>query len=264
MRLRPALFFTHRWLSLIISLQLLAWSLGGFVFSILQLQDVRGRSDSNQIEPAALDLAQVVISPAQALASLTRTDMNVAQSGSAAVAEVRLHRRMERLIYSLFSRERELLGMVDAVTGVVLGEISAEEAESIALADFKHPSLAVEVEYLAADLAGDVEAGRVEGRPQEYRGGVLPAYRVVLDHQREPHIYIDAKSGRVTARRNDLWRVFDFFWMLHIMDYQQREDFNHPLLVAASGFAVLSALSGLVLWGLRLPRQWRRRRRGKS
>jgi hypothetical protein len=38
--------------------------------------------------------------------------------------------------------------------------------------------------------------------------------------------------------------------MLHIMDYRERTDFNHPLLVWASALALLVALSGLNLIGV--------------
>ena len=56
------------------------------------------------------------------------------------------------------------------------------------------------------------------------------------------------------ARRNDDWRFFDFFWMLHIMDYQERENFNNPLLITASMFALFTVLAGLLLLVLRLQR----------
>ena len=56
------------------------------------------------------------------------------------------------------------------------------------------------------------------------------------------------------ARRNDDWRFFDFFWMLHIMDYKERENFNNPLLITVSIFALFTVLAGLLLLVLRLQR----------
>jgi len=56
------------------------------------------------------------------------------------------------------------------------------------------------------------------------------------------------------ARRNDDWRFFDFFWMLHIMDYEERENFNNPLLITASIFALVTVLAGLLLLVLRMQR----------
>ena len=42
--------------------------------------------------------------------------------------------------------------------------------------------------------------------------------------------------------------------MLHIMDYEEREDFNHPLLISAGALALMTVLAGLVLLVLRLQR----------
>jgi len=59
-----------------------------------------------------------------------------------------------------------------------------------------------------------------------------------------PYKIVAADNGDLVTRRNRLWRIYDFAWMLHIMDYREREDFNHPLLVSASFLALLVVLSG--------------------
>lgn len=82
----------------------------------------------------------------------------------------------------------------------------------------------------------------------------MPVYRVVLDHPKQPHIYVCPITGEILKRRNKLWRIFDFFWMLHIMDYGERENFNHWLLTAMSVLAITTSTSGLILWWWRLPR----------
>ncbi len=251
MRLRPTLFLLHRWISVIVSVQLLAWSCGGFIFSVLQLNDVRGRSDAAEKLLHTLPITPPLTSMETALA-VARENLQQTPIG-----HIALEHRLDKLVYGVYETEGKQLLLIDAQTGQPLPEITKSEAGVIALHDFKHSTNIVSIEYLDASMK---EAGTVPG---EFRGRSLPAYKVVLDHEREPHLYIDALSGKVVARRNDLWRVFDFFWMLHIMDYDERENFNHPLLVVASGFAVLSAFSGLVLWGFRLPRLWRRKRSPK-
>jgi hypothetical protein len=47
--------------------------------------------------------------------------------------------------------------------------------------------------------------------------------------------------------------VFDFLWMLHIMDFQTRDDFHHPLLQIAAALGLIVALGGVVLWALTTP-----------
>ena len=38
--------------------------------------------------------------------------------------------------------------------------------------------------------------------------------------------------------------------MLHIMDFDERDDFNTPLLQIAAALGVLLALSGLIYWAM--------------
>jgi uncharacterized iron-regulated membrane protein len=71
-------------------------------------------------------------------------------------------------------------------------------------------------------------------------------------------VYVDATTGDVTARRNEDWRTYDFFWSLHIMDYRGREDFNHWLIRGAAMLAMGTVLTGTILLVVRASR-WVRR-----
>ncbi|MDP0971870.1 hypothetical protein Q6294_33595, partial [Klebsiella pneumoniae] len=70
-------------------------------------------------------------------------------------------------------------------------------------------------------------------------------------------------QGDVLEHRNKTWRLFDFFWMLHIMDYSGRQDFNNPLVVSAAVGGFWLALSGIWLlftsFSLAdfIPKRWR-------
>ena len=95
------------------------------------------------------------------------------------------------------------------------------------------------------------------GRADEYRGRPLPAYRVSFDHPLGTRLYVSVERGVVTARRNDRWRWFDRFWMLHVMDYEDRDDFNTWWLQVAAALGVITILSGFTLAALTSP--WFRR-----
>ena len=43
------------------------------------------------------------------------------------------------------------------------------------------------------------------------------------------------------------WRIFDFFFMLHIMDYDERTDVHNPLLKVAQFTGVVFAITGIWL-----------------
>ena len=52
MRWKSNWYLAHRWLGLVVGLQLLLWSVGGFSFSIMHIKNVRGELDATeQIDP---------------------------------------------------------------------------------------------------------------------------------------------------------------------------------------------------------------------
>jgi len=75
----------------------------------------------------------------------------------------------------------------------------------------------------------------------------IRAAEITYDDNDKTRIYLDAKTAELKAVRTRIWRVFDFMWMLHIMDYKERENFNTWWLRLFSGAAALFALSGLAL-----------------
>ncbi len=233
---RKTWYLLHRWIGLVVSVQLLAWSVGGFVFSVLDIHDVRGESDRTDRQATALDLQRVNISPAGAIAAAKQGGCN------GAFTEIRLRERLGVTVYEILDAEAIPVCAVDATSGSFIPTVSAAEAERVALGDFAPAAVVASVRLIENDA------------PSEYRGGPLPAYQVILDHPSEPHLYVRAVTGQVTARRNNLWRTFDFFWMLHIMDYGERENFNHWLLTFMSALAILTSASGLALWWWRIPR----------
>ncbi len=229
------LYLLHRWLGVVVAAQLLAWTVGGLLFSLLDLDDVHGDLDrAPRAAPAPL--------PATGLLGI---DAALARSGDAVVRATLVERR-GRLVWQLDRAQGRPL-LLDAQDGAALAAVDEAEARRIALAD-------------APGARGVVTATLIEAdAPLEYREKPLPAWRVVLDHDKELHLYVDAVTGEVTARRNARWRLYDFFWMLHVMDYQGRDDFQHPLLTAFALAGVAASTSGLVLWGVRLSRRRRTR-----
>ncbi|HNO78131.1 MAG TPA: PepSY domain-containing protein [Phycisphaerae bacterium] len=232
-------YLVHRWAGLLISVQLLAWSVGGLVFSLMDIEAVRGNRDRVTAAPSLIDPQVTIITPEQAVAAARRVLGDIDVSGLV------LRSRESQLVFDVLGVESRPLAVVNASDSRVCTDIGAEEAKRIAIADFQFTAQVESVELIEDEA------------PLEYRGKRLPAYRVILDHAKAPHIFVCAVTGDVQARRNRSWRIFDFFWMLHIMDYGQRENFNHWLLTGASAMAVATSATGILLWGLRLKRRRR-------
>ena len=95
---------------------------------------------------------------------------------------------------------------------------------------------------------GDIVAARrLSELPQEVQNLSAPLWQVSFNDELNTRFYIDPNTGSVSRVRTDTWRLFDFMWMLHIMDYKNRTNFNTPWLVAFSGSAFLFTLTGIAL-----------------
>ncbi|MCH2181772.1 MAG: PepSY domain-containing protein [Mariniblastus sp.] len=238
----------HRYLGLIIGVQLFLWTVSGMVFSWNSIRAVRGENMIRTESPVDLSRFQ--------LDDLNQVFSTLSGPGATAPEPVAVNLRsmLGRPVYEIACHQSggNTFLLVDAQNGTRLSPISPEQAGQIAQADFAEP---VEVR--------SVELIEVVGSHSEYRGKELPAYRVALDHPTGTVIYVSADRGVVTTRRNNRWRVFDFFWMLHTMDYQGRDGFNHWLLRIVSAFGLLTVLTGYVLW-LRTSPFWQRKRQKRQ
>jgi hypothetical protein len=213
----------HKWAALVVGIQMLLWVAGGLAMSLFELDEVHGDLTKAVIEPKPLRWDRLV-----AMDSIVR-------QVSAPIVEL-------SLVAGFFGPQVRLTdtsGAVhrfDARTGEPLGAIDATQALEIAAANY------------SGDGTGRVPV-RVNQNSTEHRGR-LPVWKVDFDDAAATTLYIAVEDGDVVTRRNRIWRIYDFAWMLHIMDYRERTDFNHPLLVWASALALLVALSGLYLIGV--------------
>ena len=72
-----------------------------------------------------------------------------------------------------------------------------------------------------------------EDKPgSEYRGRDLPLYKIESSNKnsKNVNIYIDPYSAKIVAIRSNQWRIWDFMWGLHIMDWNERDDIGNVFL----------------------------------
>jgi uncharacterized iron-regulated membrane protein len=234
MQWKRSFYLVHRWVGLVVAVQLLGWSVGGLMFSLLDIENVRGELERSSDPTPRVRAERVALGPAYALAAARGVSPET-------VTRISLRERFGRTVYELFGVEDRPLLAIDAVSGEVITHISKDEAKAAAMADFAPDARVASITLLSGEA------------PLEYRGGAMPVFQVILDHPKEPHLYICPRTGVVLKRRNKPWRIFDFFWMLHIMDYGSRENFNHWLLTVMAVLAILTSATGLGLWCWRLP-----------
>jgi hypothetical protein len=78
----------------------------------------------------------------------------------------------------------------------------------------------------------------------------LPAYAIALSGDVHATVYVGKETGMVHSIRNNQWRIFDFLWMLHVMDFKTRDDINNWLLRILSVAGLITLCSGYLLFFL--------------
>lgn len=228
----------HKWLALALAVPILFWFVSGLFFAIAPIERVRSEHRIAEASPTP-------IAPATAAAGFAR----IAAAGAAGGDRIELRSMIGRPV-ALISNSDDPPRLYDLTSGRRLSPID--------------PALAAEI--AARDHSGDLKPIRVEAvttNSPEYRGP-LPAWRVDFDDGASRSLYVAADTGAVAARRSTLWRVFDFLWSLHILDFKNHEDFNTPLLIIATALALVVIVTGIIMFPARLGyTAWRRRRKAR-
>ncbi len=211
----------HKWVGLIIGLQVLLWLSSGLVISVLDPAKVNGREWMNTGIANPIPLPPGVLLEADQLPGPLTADAFAIN-----LAVVR-----EQPVYRIRAGDGEKL--VNAIDGSIL-VFDQADAEELARRDFTGKGA---ITATSAGIAPDLETRNHSG----------PYWKVQFSDEADTAIYISASTGDVLERRNQYWRVRDFFWMLHIMDYQERQDFNNILIIIVSLISIWLGLSGFIL-----------------
>lgn len=213
--------FIHKWAGLFLALQILLWILGGVVMSVIPLDKVHGNHLATKVLTSTPDNSQH-------LYSIDTLRLNII----APITNIAYTQILDEPYYAFKTVEGDKL--FHALTGDPFNTITSVQAIQIA-----------QQHYL-----GDGEIAShslLDKAPREASRNVGPIWQVQFDDTWNTTLYISPKTGTLTTIRSDLWRIFDFFWMLHIMDYDERENFNNPILITFSISALLFTLTGIVL-----------------
>ncbi len=216
---RKSVFHLHRWIGVLVGVQVALWTASGLFMALSPIERVRGTYLVRGDDLDSLAVSEVKLTPAQA----------VAIAGGAA-REVSLKSLHLRPAYQVLQSDGGRT-LVDARDGTVLSPLSRELARAIAIEKYRGTGPIQDVTWLTKP-------------PIEFRQAA-PVWRVRFADADQTAVYIDPRTGRINAVRTQLWRMYDFLWGLHIMDWRQRENFNTPWLQIASGFGLVLVLSGL-------------------
>ena len=198
----------HKWVGLVIGVQVVLWAVSGAAMALLDMEAVAGGK-------AAEPTTRPVVSASSAWPRIQRA------LGGERVTGVAMRSLSSRQALEVTTASG--VRLFDIADG---GPIAIDARLAAAIARTAHPE--------AAPVARVARLGELTLAVREHE---LPIWRVDFRDPRNSSYYVSGSTGALLERRNDTWRLWDVFWMLHTMDYAKRTSFNHPLIVMV-GFAM--------------------------
>lgn len=224
--MRKTLRRWHLWLGWLVGVPFLLWTLSGLAMVLKPIEEVRGEhlriAQVDELPPG--NPAPIAL-PIEGQAERQRVTRM--QSGRPVTIITYADGRIERF---------------DATTGAPIGPVDEAEARAIVAGTIRGGDALTSLVLFEADEA-----------PGDFRRPVAAWQATLAD---DTHVYIGRDSGEIEAVRTRWWRIYDFFWGIHIMDLETREDSHNAWLVTFAALSLVTALLALAL----LPLSSRRRR----
>jgi len=211
----------HKWIGLLIGIQVFLWLLSGLMISLLDPAKVSGKQWAR---PSTDDARSHVSGALMEPGDLPAGSLSDALSINLTV----IH---NQAVYQVNRATGETL--LNAADGSVI-TTNENMARKLAQQDFTGNGEIISVERSSAPNL-------------ETRNSTGAYWKINFSDAANTSIYISVATGKILERRNSYWRVRDFFWMLHIMDYAGRKDFNNSLIISVAFISIWLGISGFIL-----------------
>lgn len=209
----------HKWIALVIGAQALLWTVSGLYMTSMSIDYIHGDHLVHSKAPALAGGSALI-------------DPDVIGERYPGMDGFRLRQLLGREVYEV--RHDAGIELVDARTGMAVGPIDESAARQLALAAYQS-----EASMQSLKL--------IHKAPREVATRALPMWQARFGDRINTALYFSPQTGELLATRHDFWRLFDFLWMLHIMDYEERTDVHNTLFRVAASVGFLFALSGVWL-----------------
>ncbi len=209
----------HKWLMAFIGIQFVIWSVTGAYMVYLNIDYIHGDTLINN--------AQDKIDPTQIEYSLQSLIQHYPQA-----KHINIGRYLDKVVYRFTLGDKKLV--LDGKSGDELAPLNQDQAEQAA------------TYYYSG--TGAIESAKLisENAPFELNPALMPAWQVNFTDFSSPSIYISAETGMLVGKRHDFWRLFDWMFRFHVMDYDEG-GVDNTLLFWFTLLGILSAIFGLLL-----------------
>ena len=211
----------HKWFGLVIGLQVFIWLATGLYMVVVDLDFIHG-------DPLVKNMQQSIAVPDSSQLSLAALRSKYPEATHIGLKPV-----LGKTFYIVTTPDNRYL--LDPETGAVISPLNEKTARDIATFHFNGNARILNTSLITSNPPTEIQTRR------------LPLWRIDFDDRFSTSFYIDPYTGRLVTRRHQYWRIFDFMWMLHIMDYDERSDAHNLLLKTAQVTGLIFAITGLWL-----------------
>jgi hypothetical protein len=214
---------SHKWIALVAGIQALFWMVSGAYMVTVDLDFIHG-------DPLVRNLDEPLPKTLDGLYPVAR----VLERYPTAMA-VETVSQMGQVRYIV--RTTDGTALVDAGSGAQISPLEPDHVVDLA----RHY-------YTGTGQAGQpVLLTDNANKPTEIQTRPLPLWQVPFDDGINTTFYVSPTTGELITRRHTFWRIFDFVWMFHIMDFENRSDVNNNLFRVAAIIGTTMAISGMWL-----------------
>ena len=223
MRLYKLNTSVHKWLSLIVGLQLLVWLGTGLYFNLMD----HSKASGNEFRVHSHHEGNV--------AEFNLIPVSEINSGSPLEARLIwiLHHPYYHFIFDKgqHSYQKRHSKLFDAVTGKQFN-LSQEQVLTLAQNSYSGSGRLKTPVHTQPPFSDHV-------RQQN------PMWQVVVEDENNTTIYLDSITGQILRHANDDFRLKDLMMKLHFMDYGNTGGFNHWLVISFAVATLLLSITGI-------------------
>lgn len=213
----------HKWLMVFVGAQFLIWACTGLYMVSMNIHFIHGESMVDQ-QKEPLNLKNVQVSMTDLLERFPNA------------TRIKLQDFMGRPVYR-FNDGKNGKVVMDAQKGRILPQVSELKAREIALHYYAQSNQIKRVTLFRDAL----------NMPPELSGRHLPFWQVTFDGLASPTLYISQQTGAIVTKRHNFWRLFDWMWRFHIMDYDDGENVSNGFLFIVALLGFVASILGAIL-----------------
>lgn len=222
----------HKWLSLIVTIQLSIWLGSGLFFNLMDHSKARGNEYQIKVPQLVTIDHERLLEPNYILEQQVKSvnSIKLIELVGQPYYLLNHHRGLYKHLYNEHTLLNAYTGEIKIIENTV--------AQDIAISTYGG----------VGNISSSIKiSSPIDDFPKERN----VVWRVNFDDELKTSIYIDASSGRLVGHSNDDKRFADFFFMLHFMDYGTLGSFNNWQIIFFALLTLLFCITGFI-WTLEL------------